>query len=398
MVNHIIVNEKQIKFCSDAEHVGLLRSTSGNGPTLTARFNANRKALAAVLHSGLARGHQANPSASIKIEKLYALPVLLSGLGSLCLSKNEVDLVDRHFRETLRRLLRLRDKTPKCVIYFLAGCLPGSALLHLRQLCLFGMIIRLPNNILHQHARNIFEARTISPKSWFQQIRDLCLLYGLPHPLSLLKSQPTKETFKLLVKKKVVDFWESELRLQAKSLKSLKYFNADFMSLTSIHPLFLTAGRSPYKVAMATTQAVMLSGRYPCDSLLRHFSSKISGICESSATCRDNGVIDDIEHIIQSCPALNSTRERLSDFTYSYVLDNNLPPEIGTIITSCCIPSYPQFVSFLIDCSAFPCVISVVQAHGAESLSHFFAVSRTWIYTLHKERLKMRGEWKRRYN
>ena len=73
------------------------------------------------------------------------------------------------------------------------GILPGSTLLHLRKLSFFGMICRLPTNIIHRHALNIFIRETISNKSWFHQIRDICLQNNLPHPAELLRAQLTKE-------------------------------------------------------------------------------------------------------------------------------------------------------------------------------------------------------------
>ena len=106
-----------------------------------------------------------------------------------------------------------------------SGCLPGSALLHLRKLSIFGMISRLPNNILHRHAVNIFSQTTISNKSWFHQIRDLCLKYNLPHPSEILKADHSKEQFKKLVKTKVVEFWQTQLREEAKPLPSLNFFS-----------------------------------------------------------------------------------------------------------------------------------------------------------------------------
>ena len=69
---------------------------------------------------------------------------------------------------------------------------PLCTLLHLHQLSIFGMITRLNENILHKHAVNIFTLVTISPKSWFHQIRKWCLLYNLPHPLELLATSPLK--------------------------------------------------------------------------------------------------------------------------------------------------------------------------------------------------------------
>ena len=169
------------------------------------------------------------------------------------------------------------------------------------------------------------------------------------------------------------------------------------MSLTTPHPIFCTAGQSPYAVSMATVQAVMLSGRYPCDSLLRHWSMKISGICMLSSSCSDSGISDDLQHILQDCPALQTTRVKLSDFTKCYMVDNDLPSNLKDIINYSFEPTYPQFTSFLIDCSSFPYVISAAQSLGSDVLFHLFTLSRIWNFTLHKERLKLRGEWKRKF-
>ena len=75
------INGAKLPFSQNAEHVGILRSTSGNGPTILARFAAHRKALQSVLHTGIAKGHRGNPSKGVKIDKLYAIPVLMSGLA-----------------------------------------------------------------------------------------------------------------------------------------------------------------------------------------------------------------------------------------------------------------------------------------------------------------------------
>ena len=203
--NPIKINGKEIPLSPHADHVGVLRSVHGNQPTLLARFAAHRAALASVLHTGIARGHRGNPASSVKIHELYALPVLLSGLTSLVLTNKELGMIENHYRETLRRLLRLHSKTPRCVIYFLSGSLPGDAFVHLRQLSTFGMICRQPENILHRHAVNLFTARTISPKSWFHQIRNHCIHYGLPHPIDFLSYPLDKLKFKRLVKKKIID-------------------------------------------------------------------------------------------------------------------------------------------------------------------------------------------------
>ena len=91
IVNPIKVNGKQIPFSELAEHVGIVRSTQSNKPTLLSRFTAHKRALAAVLHSGLALRHRANPVAGIKVHQLYATPVLFSGLAAMVFSESEIN-------------------------------------------------------------------------------------------------------------------------------------------------------------------------------------------------------------------------------------------------------------------------------------------------------------------
>ena len=133
--------------------------------------------------------------------------------------------------------------------HFLAGSLPGEALVHLRQLSLLGMITRLQGSTLHRHALNSFDSNP-SSASWFHRVRDLCLQYQLPHPLSLLSAATPipKEVYNSLVKKHVINYWEMKLRDEASPLTSLRLFHPQFMSLARPHPIFLSARSSPYEV------------------------------------------------------------------------------------------------------------------------------------------------------
>ena len=115
----------------------------------------------------MARHHRGNPAASLRIEKLYGLPVLLSGVATLVLLQSELDVLSHHYKETLQGLLRLHKKTSECVVFFLGGSLPLAGLLHLRQLTLFSMILQLPENILNTIARYKLTRTSDSHKSWF---------------------------------------------------------------------------------------------------------------------------------------------------------------------------------------------------------------------------------------
>ena len=158
VVSPISMQGMKIGFSEEAEHVGILRSTqAGNVANLLSRESAHTKAVHAVLPAGLARDHLGNPAAALRVEKLYGVPVLLSGLSALVLSKTEEDSLDQHFKVSLESFQRLYRATPAPVVHFLAGSLPASALLHLRQLSLLGMIARLgQSNILYKLASKLY--------------------------------------------------------------------------------------------------------------------------------------------------------------------------------------------------------------------------------------------------
>ena len=118
----------------------------GNLPNIINRILSHKKALGAVLHAGVARHHKGNPAASLRLEKIYASQVLLSGIGSQILLKSEIEMIDHHQKTTLENLMRLYPRTPRCVVSFLAESLPGTALIHLRMFSIFGMICRSPNS------------------------------------------------------------------------------------------------------------------------------------------------------------------------------------------------------------------------------------------------------------
>ena len=122
--------------------------------------------------------------------------------ASLVLTRAEVDVIDHHVKITVENLLRLHPGTPRAVIAFLSGILPGMAQLHIRQLSLFSMITRHPNNILNRHAKSSYTTSKPSEKSWFTGIRELCLTYNLAHPIALLVNPLPKLAFKPLSKEK----------------------------------------------------------------------------------------------------------------------------------------------------------------------------------------------------
>ena len=275
--NPLILDGHKIDFVSSAEHVGIIRSVDGNMPNILNRLSSHSNSLRAIIPAGMARGHRGNPAAAagLYLERLYACPVLLSGLSALVLSNMEMSAIHHYYKVHIERVQRLHQATPECVIMFLAGSLPATALLDLRMLGALGMIARLgPDHLLHQHGVHVLlnnEGKNLS-RSWFPKIRILCQKYLLPDPLLVMQSPPTYYHWKKLTKSHVIDWWESHYRGMAEQLKSLEYFKPHFMSLSSPHPIWLTAG-SPFEVSKAVIMARMLSGRYRTDKLMSRWST-----------------------------------------------------------------------------------------------------------------------------
>ena len=383
----ITIDGIQIPFTEVAEHVGVVRSIHGNLPHILNRISSHQKAVHSVLPAGLARAHRGNPAASLRVEKLYGAPVLLSGTASLLLKQVEIAILDSHYKKTLLNLQKLHDKTPDPFVYFMAGSLPATAQLHLKQLSIFSMITRLPNNILNKIGRHRLTTDKDSSKSWFMGIKTICSTYLLPHPLALLDSPPTKESAKQLFKEKVIDYWQTRLRKDTAELPSLRYFKPQYMSLSKPHPLWVTAGNNSYEVCKSVIQIKMLSGRYRSDWLARHFSNNNSGLC---VICTEE-VPGTIEHILIQCESLTNVRMNLVQYL-------NEDSQISEIVKSLITPvlqstDVSTIVQLLLDCSTLPDVITAIQIHGETVLEELFRFTRTWCFSIHKKRLQLQERW-----
>ena len=161
------------------------------------------------------------------------------------------------------------------------------------------------------------------------------------------------------------------------------------MSLTRPHPLYVTAGSSPYEVTKAGVQGLFLSGRYRTELLCSNWSSNSGGFC-LCPSCVGLEVEEDVEHILLHCDSLSPVRERLAAFTRTA---SKLQPHLSDTLLSLTRPDNELFLQFLLDCSVIPQVIRLAQEHRREVLEYFFKVSRTWCYSLHRERLKILGGW-----
>ena len=388
--NPLSLNGLKIDFSSAAEHVGILRSSDGsNMPNILERFSSHRNSLRAVLPTGMACGHRGNPASSLHLERLYGSPVLLSGLSSLVLSNLEMSALHHYQKVHLQRLQRLHQATPECVVMFLAGSLPATGLLDLKMLSLLGMIARLgPSNILHQHGLHTFlnpDQRNVS-MSWFAGLRSISSQYNLPDPLLVLQSPPTHSYWKRIAKCRVLEWWQTKYRGVAQHMDSLEYFNPDFMSLSTPHPLWTTAG-SPFEVSKAVVSARMLSGRYRTDKLMSNWNnSNQAGLCRLPGC---EGEVGTLLHILLQCPSLSEARANVISHWSAFLVPR---PWLLPIVAHHTMNGDKLNMQFLLDPSVLPLVISSVK-ENPDVLQSCFYLSRTWNFSIHLARQKMRKLW-----
>ena len=80
------------------------------------------------------------------------------------------------------------------------------------------------------------------------------------------------------------------------------------MSLARPHPLWTTAGSSPYETNKTCVQAKMLSWRFRTEKLCHFWSANPNVFC-LAPSCKNE--VEGLEHILTSCPSLAESRMRL---------------------------------------------------------------------------------------
>ena len=168
------------------------------------------------------------------------------------------------------------------------------------------------------------------------------------------------------------------MRLEAAPLDSLFLFRPNFMSLSRPHPIWTSAGSSNYEVKKATVQARMLSGRYRTCWLRRHWSGDPTGSCQVPDCDGQPGTL--LHIATAECSGLHSAKVKAV--------------ALWGIFRDFSLGDLKHFLEFLVDPTTKPTVLSLAQAHPEEPIvSKLCYMTRTWLYTVHKQRLKLLGLW-----
>ena len=161
------------------------------------------------------------------------------------------------------------------------------------------------------------------------------------------------------------------------------------MSLSSPHPLITSCGSNPYEINKSIIQLKMLSGRYRCDKLLSNFHPSNSPKCQLSCDSPDS--FGDLPHLLIHCSSLATRRSVLYEYWDSIASKH---PACSLIVTNMKLAPESILVQFILDCSVIPEVATLADLHGDVVLATLFRLTRTFCYSIHRERLKILNRWR----
>ena len=279
----------------------------------------------------------------------------------------------------LRGFLKLSQTSPIPALFFLLGELPAEGVLHIRTLSLLQNIWSNPTSTVYSMVEYILKMCSMNSTTWSNHVQLLCIKYGLPSPLSLLKSSPTKPTWNTMVKTKVTIWHEKELKRISAGNSKMQYLNVQLLSLSGrphpvLHNISTTQDAKKLRLRLKfLTCDFLTSERLAID---QPSLSPACKLCSAS--------IDSIEHVMVSCPATSEVRSRLIP---------DLMNAVFQVQPMCQILKYhppPSILTqFILDCTSFNLPDSVRIPMHNPGISTICKVSRDWCFAVSRERSRL---------
>ena len=121
--------------------------------------------------------------------------------------------------------------------------------------------------------------------------------------------------------------------------------------------------------------------------MCRFWSTNRNGYC-LAPTC--HLVHEDLEHLLVVCPSMEHVRHRLHSLWCLKTAD--CPPLQRLIMWM--LGSTPEILTkFILDSTACPQLIILVQMFGQEIQDRVCYLTRTWAFAMHRQKMKMLGRW-----
>ena len=215
--------------------------------------------------------------------------------------------------------------------------------------------------------------------TWSNHIQLLCLKYGLPSPLSLLRSGTlwTKDSWNCLVKTRVTIWYEQEFRRLSSRNSKMNYLNVKLSGLTGApHPALHNISTTQ-DVKKLRLHLKFLSGDFLTNERLSIDQPSISPAC---SLC--DAPVESIEHVLVVCRATGEVRSRLLP---------ELMNAVASVQPTCQIlediPPASILCQFILDCTSLNLPDSIRVPTHNPGISAIYRISRDWCFAVNSVRL-----------
>ena len=371
------LGENTVPLTEKFTHLGIDRyaNTMTSDTFIEDRIQLARRTAYAMMGAGLHGTNGLNPQVSRKIYLTYVLTRMTFGLESMIVTPKQVQTLEKYHRHTLRRLLSLPERVASCAIYLLMGIPPMEAILDIKVLTLFGTIASQEDSILRQVALRQLATKTLKSRSWFVRIVKIAAKYQLPSPHFLLQHPPKQQTWKKIVKKYVLRFWENSLIEEATTKSSLAFLNTKALTISKLHHSIATVQPDTRDIPRCRIKLRMLTGTYVLQYNRHKFNQhEVNPTCP---LCEDG--IEDQTHFIGTCKTLERDRKKMLHPLITLIGEGNMKVLRST-------PTL--FAKFILDHTALrasPHASFTEQVDVASIELH----SRRFLFNLHAQHFKL---------
>ena len=187
--------DKSMQCSSSTTHLRLFRAeVNENMINIEDRLCLARRALYALIYTGVHGSNGLNPKVSYKIYQCYVLPRLLYGLEILTLTVSQINVLSKLHLDNLKRFQTLPVRVATYAVYFLLGALPIEAEIHKRQFSLLYNVLNSTNETVNELTERQIAVNLDNNLSYFSRIQDILHLYQLPSTDTLRDSLTTIES------------------------------------------------------------------------------------------------------------------------------------------------------------------------------------------------------------
>ncbi|CAG2216647.1 unnamed protein product [Mytilus edulis] len=201
-------------------------------------------------------------------------------------------------------------------------------------------------------------------------------MYDLPSINYLQKNLPKRDIWKEEIKKKVNQYWNAQLKSEARNKTSLKNMNIENLEIGKTAQVWNLQNQPRLELRKAIIKARMMTGAYILQSDKHKFTHFVAEpLCQLCNT--EN---EDIIHMVTSCPVLSTIREKYYVEMKMEILDSIDQFKWNTF---CC--NKMEITQLILDCNNFKETLNI----SSELMTKIEEKCRNLLFQLHAKRIEV---------